>query len=79
MTRDFKLLEHTLIPLALFALNVSSVHLIYLLFMERFFSVQGLLVALCTIALVAGVVKKNKLVMVPAIVLYLLVFVQGLF
>ena len=75
MTRDFKLLEHTLIPLALFALNVSSVHLIYLLFMGRFFSMLGFLVAVCTIVMVAGVLKKNKFLMAPAMVLYLLVLV----
>ena len=73
MTRDFKLLEHTLIPLALFALNVSSVHLLYQLFMGRFSSTPCVLVAICTFLMVAGVVKKNKFLMVPAMVLYLVV------
>ncbi len=75
MTRDFNLLEHTLIPLALFALNISSVHLIYQLFMGRLFSVSCVLVAVCTLVMAAGVVKKSKFLMVPAMVLYLVVLV----
>lgn len=75
MTRDFKLLEHTLVPLALFALNVSSVHLIYLLFMGRSLSVPGILVAVCTLVMGVGVVKKKKFLMVVAMVLYLVVLV----
>jgi len=75
MTRDFKLLEHTLIPLALFVLNVSLVHLLYQFFMGRFLSVPCVLVGVCTFVMVTGVLRKNKFLMVPAMVLYLLVLV----
>ena len=78
MTRDFKLLEHTLIPLALFVLNISSVHLLYQLFMGRFISVPSVLVAVCTVVMGAGVVKKNKFLMVPGVVLYLVVLVVSI-
>ena len=78
MIRDFKLLEHTLIPLALFILNMSSVHLLYQLFMGRFLSVPCVLVVVCTLLMVAGVLKKNKFLMVPAMVLYLVVLVVSI-
>ncbi|NEU09360.1 hypothetical protein GZH53_13630 [Flavihumibacter sp. R14] len=70
MIKDFKLLEHILIPVALFAINLSTVHLIYLSFMEKLFSASGAPVAICTALLLAGIVRKDKFLMLPAAILY---------
>ncbi len=73
--KDFKLLEHNLIPCSLFVLNISVVHLIYLLFINNTQSLITLLAFSCTIFLIAGVVMKKKYLMIfPAITYMLLLF-----
>lgn len=73
--KDFKLLEHNLIPVSLFALNMSIVHLIYLLFMNNIMSVITTLVISCTIVLIAGVIMKKKILMIPAAIIYLIALI----
>ena len=69
MTKDFKLLEHILIPAALFALNCAAVHLLYLLFMGDMRE-SGALVVILTVSLAVGIFQKNKYLLVPAIAGY---------
>ena len=78
MTKDFKLLEHTLIPAALFALNCSLIQLLYLLFMQATLSPSFPYVLICTMALLAGIIRKNKYLLVPALIAYALVLVLSI-
>ena len=78
MIRDFKLLEHTLIPAALVTLNCSVVHLLYLLFMEEMLSPSGSYVLICTVALLAGIFRKNKYLILPALIAYGVVLVLSI-
>ncbi len=71
--KDFKLLEHNLIPASLFALNMSIVHLTYLLFINNILSVATMLVFLSTVVMIAGVIMKKKALMIPGALIYLLV------
>lgn len=70
--KDFKLLEHNLIPLSLFALNMSVVHLLYLLFINNILSFTTLLVFSSTIVLIAGVIRKEKMLMIPGALVYII-------
>lgn len=70
--KDFKLIEHNLIPFSLFVLNMSIVHLIYLLFMNYIFSTATILIFSSNVFLIAGVLMKNKVLMIIAGPLYLL-------
>lgn len=76
--KDFKLLEHNLIPASLFALNISIAHLIYLLFINNILSVATMLVFLSTIVMIAGVIMKKKALMIPGALVYLLVLAFSL-
>lgn len=73
--KDFKLLEHNLIPCSLFILNMSAVHLIYLFFMNYISSVTTMLVFSCTIVLIAGVIMKKKILLIPGAIIYLLTLI----
>lgn len=70
--KDFKLIEHNLIPVSLFALNMSIVHLIYLLFMNNILSVITFTVLACTSVLIAGIILKNKLLMTIGAIVYII-------
>ena len=72
MIKDFKLIEHNLIPGSLFVLNMSLVHIIYLNFAGQLFSIPSLVVSLCTAILAAGVFQKSKVMMLPGIVIYII-------
>ncbi|HEY1008539.1 MAG: hypothetical protein ACO1NS_10050 [Daejeonella sp.] len=76
--KDFKLVEHNLIPLSLFALNISVVHLLYLLFIDNILSFTTLLVFSSTIVLVAGVIRKEKVLMIPGALVYTIVLLFSL-
>lgn len=70
--KDFKLVEHNLIPASLFALNMSVVHLLYLLFVSTIFSLNTIVVLLTTLVLIAGIRMKKKSLMIPGSLAYLL-------
>jgi hypothetical protein len=70
--KDFKLIEHTLIPASLFALNMSVVHLLYLLSIHTIFSLTSILVLLATAILIAGVSIKKKILMIAGTLIYFL-------
>ncbi len=76
--KDFKLLEHNLIPVSLFALNMSIVHLLYLLFVNNILSVVTVLVFSSTIVLVTGVVMKKKMLMIPGSLVYVVALIFSL-
>ncbi len=76
--KEFKLVEHNLIPLSLFVLNLSVVQIIYLAFSAKLFSVIAFIVLFCTLILVAGVARKNKYLMAPAIMAYILTLIFSL-
>lgn len=76
--KDFKLIEHNLIPVSLFALNMSIVHLIYLLFINNILSIITFTVLVCTSVLIAGIILKNKLLMSIGAIIYLIALVFSL-
>lgn len=78
MKKDFRLLEHNLIPLALFAANLSVVHFIYLLFALDVIDHHLLSVAVCIAGLSTGIIRKSKWVMLAAVGFYVLVIVSSL-
>ena len=72
-------MEHNLIPLALFTLNLSLCHLIYLLYITQAANYIFLpAVAVCTLILAAGVIRKNKYLLMPANAGYLLLLLADL-
>jgi uncharacterized membrane protein YqjE len=77
--KEFKLVEHNLIPLSLFVLNLSVVQLIYLVFMAKLASLLAFIILASTIVLIAGVVKKNKYLMAPAMTIYILALIFSLY
>lgn len=76
--KEFKLVEHNLIPLSLFVLNLSIVQLIYLVFMAKLVSLLPFIILVSTIVLITGVAKKNKYLMVPAMAIYIIAFIFSL-
>lgn len=72
MTKDFKLIEHYLIPISLFMLNFAIVHFIFLNFYQQTFSITAILVLLCILFGTGGILKKNKVFMFSSSLLYLI-------
>lgn len=73
--KEFKLIEHNLIPLTLFMLNISVVHVIYLIYISQLYSGHAILITASTVVMTVGVVRKSKWMMIPASLIYLIALV----
>jgi len=75
--KDFRLVQHTLIPVALFAVNLAVVHFIYLLAEFRYDYLMAA-VLLCLGTLATGILKQQKYLLLAGISGYLLLFIFSL-
>jgi hypothetical protein len=68
--KDFKILQHNLIPLALITGNVALAHFIYLL-TNAHYSYTLILTSFALLTLVVSILRPNKYLLSMAIILYI--------
>lgn len=67
--KAFRLIQHWLIPFALISANAALIHLLYLLYFKGL-HLHSLYIFLCLTGLMAGIVLKNKYVLLIGIAVY---------
>ena len=70
--KEFRLIQHNLIPLALILVNISLVHLIYAFSCSE--AASGFIVMVCLAVLLSGTALKNKYLLLGGIAIYGVVF-----
>lgn len=78
MKKSIHFTEHLLIPLVLALLNIGIVHLIYLLAHQRLQIDGSISVALALVLMAAGIISKNKWLLLGSIVYYVAACLLGI-
>lgn len=74
--KEFRLIQHNLIPLALIAGNIALGHLIYLLANGEWdFSLYA--TAISITALTTGIIKSNKYLLLAGTLFYFVILIVG--
>jgi len=75
--KEFRLIQHNLIPLALIAGNIAIAHLIYLLAIGLY-GYNLVMVSMGVTALTLGIVRPNKYLLLAGIIFYTVVLFFGI-
>ncbi|TDQ10285.1 hypothetical protein [Pedobacter metabolipauper] len=75
--KEFRLIQHKLIPLALFMLNIGVIHLVYLL-AAYCYTPFVIPIAICSVFMTWSIVKKNKILIYLSVGAYLVVLLSNI-